>query len=229
MNKKLYGFSLVEMAVVLVIIGLLMSGLMGPLSSQLEYQKIEITQQRLEDIKEVLLGFAAAQGFLPCPATDNQGLETCDVDGNGSPDAYEGFLPWAALGLDEARKDSWGNYFRYRVDFNFGGAKRDTVTIDNLVVTNKGATKTLTVGTPSQVIAIIFSCGRDGKPNNENDADGTFNTDSACSNEGVSNAIYVQDSYINAPETPSEHFDDVLTWLPKSIFVSRLALAGQWP
>lgn len=219
MNKKLYGFSLVEMAVVLVIIGLLMSGLMGPLSSQLEYQKIEITQQRLENIKEVLLGFAAAQGFLPCP-TDEEGKAM------SQPCNREGFLPWVTLGLDEARKDSWGNYFRYRVDSNFGDAKSDVITADDLVVSNKKS-EALTI--PSQVIAIIFSCGQDGKPNNENDADGTLNTDSACNNEGVSNVTYVQDSYINAPETPSEHFDDVLTWLPKSIFVSRLALAGQWP
>jgi prepilin-type N-terminal cleavage/methylation domain-containing protein len=239
MNNRLYGFSLVEMAVVLVIIGLLMSGLMVPLSSQLEYQKIEITQQRLEDIKEALLGFGAAQGYLPCPTAD-------DKTGQADPSRCieEGFLPWATLGLDEARKDGWGRYFRYRVDENFGGDVdidfTNVTTENNLIVTNKMISgKTLEpveltcrgADNSSQVIAIVFSYGKDNQANNINDPSNV--SDAAisykCNDSTQPDFTYAQDSYINAPEAPNEHFDDILTWLPKSIFVSRLALAGQWP
>ncbi len=62
------GFSLIELAIVLVVVALLIGGLLVPLSMQIEQQRIRDTQKTLEEIKEALVGFAIANGRLPRPA-----------------------------------------------------------------------------------------------------------------------------------------------------------------
>ncbi len=60
MKAKRAGFTLVEMAIVLVIVGLLLGGLLMPLSAQVEQRRIGETQKALDEIKEALVGFAIA-------------------------------------------------------------------------------------------------------------------------------------------------------------------------
>ena len=62
------GFSLVEIAVVLVIISVLLTIAVVPIAAQIEQRRTEETLRQLETIKEALLGFAIANGRLPCPA-----------------------------------------------------------------------------------------------------------------------------------------------------------------
>ena len=73
--KELHGFTLIEIALVLVIVSFLGSFLI-PLTEYWDQQRIELTQQRLEKIKEALLRFAVIHGYLPCPAIDDKGKET---------------------------------------------------------------------------------------------------------------------------------------------------------
>ena len=63
------GFTLVELTIVLIIIALLISGMMVPLSAQRDIQRIGGTQKQLAEIREALFGFAIINGRLPCPAT----------------------------------------------------------------------------------------------------------------------------------------------------------------
>ena len=63
------GFTLIEIAVVIMIVGFLLGTILGPLSTQQENRKIKETEQLLEEVREALTGFAALNGFLPCPAT----------------------------------------------------------------------------------------------------------------------------------------------------------------
>jgi prepilin-type N-terminal cleavage/methylation domain-containing protein len=67
-SRRERGFSLIELAVVLMIVGLLLGGLLMPLASQRDLESIRTTEKALNDIRDVLLGFAAANGRLPCPA-----------------------------------------------------------------------------------------------------------------------------------------------------------------
>lgn len=121
------GFTLVEMAIVLVIVGLLLGGLLMPLSAQVEQRRIGETQKALEEIKEALIGFAIANGRLPCPApattatgsagagleaTTGTGIALTCTNVNGV-----GVLPWATLGVNET--DSWGWRYTYRVTLLF--------------------------------------------------------------------------------------------------------------
>ena len=108
------GFTLVELAVVLVVVGLLMALLLGPLVAQQQQKQIGDTRRQLEDIKESLLGFAMANGRLPCPAstTSTTGAEDCSI--------RIGVLPWSVLGQRE--NDAWGHRFTYAVTPFFADA-----------------------------------------------------------------------------------------------------------
>jgi prepilin-type N-terminal cleavage/methylation domain-containing protein len=121
-NKKKVdaGFTLIEIAVVLVIVSLLLGSFITSLSSRIETTRRNDTIKQLEDIKSALLGFVSAQGRLPCPATAvGQGLE--QPVGGGACTAQHGFVPGVTLGLngsynrDLLLTDSWGNPFRYSV------------------------------------------------------------------------------------------------------------------
>lgn len=127
MNNR--GFSLIEVAIVLVIISVLVAIVAVPLATQLEQQRITETNKQLEIVKEALIGFTLANGRLPCPARSNStGQESfCTNDATaacGAPiQGYDsvltvhgrcystnGFIPAATLGLSPV--DSQG----YMVD-----------------------------------------------------------------------------------------------------------------
>ncbi|MDP1682612.1 MAG: type II secretion system protein, partial [Burkholderiales bacterium] len=116
MTRRARGFSLIEMAFVLIIVTLLLGGLLVPFATQVEQKRIAETQKAMEEIKEALMGFAVANGRLPCPDTTNDGLEEACASAPGST-STEGNLPWATLGV--ANSDAWGNRFRYRVTTTF--------------------------------------------------------------------------------------------------------------
>lgn len=133
------GFSLVEIAVVLVIISVLVTIVAVPIATQIEQKRSEETLKQFELIKEALMGFAAAKGRLPCPATTtmptNFGQErfcttasgactpTTTEQVHGRCESNVGFLPAVTLGVSPVDAngfalDAWGltqNRIRYAV------------------------------------------------------------------------------------------------------------------
>jgi prepilin-type N-terminal cleavage/methylation domain-containing protein len=191
------GFTLIEMTMVLLIIGLLIGSFIIPLGAQMDINNLKLTDQRLAQIKEALLGYAARNRRLPCPDTDNDGKEdsaSCGQEGN---------LPWADLGIDS--KDAWGSYFRYRADSTqtIAGAYNTSIPVANnaLKVKNKADTITFI----ENAVAIVFSNGKDKVANSAN---------------AVVDQTYTQDDFV------PKDFDDRLIWLSDSELVSRLAAAG---
>lgn len=123
------GFSLVEMAVVLAIIGLLLAGMLLPLSAQIEQQNTNETLRRLDMAREALLGFATTNRRLPCPATATglgvEAISTAFAPGGGTCSLpWTGYIPAVTLGLlpvnsSQLFVDAWGNPIRYAVtDFS---------------------------------------------------------------------------------------------------------------
>jgi type II secretory pathway pseudopilin PulG len=113
------GFSLVELAVAFTIIVLLLAGAMIPLSTQMELRAIADTQRSMESIREAIIGFAQANGRLPCPAAGGiaaggagAGTEQFNA-GTGVCNPVFGVIPWATLGVAET--DFWGRRFSYGV------------------------------------------------------------------------------------------------------------------
>ena len=111
------GFSLLEMAIALVILSLMMGWLMTPLKAQYGLQKYQQTEQRLYTAQQALLGHALIYHYLPCPDTDQPPDGWENVLSNQSCASDEGTLPWQQLGI--AATDAWGRYFRYRADSTF--------------------------------------------------------------------------------------------------------------
>jgi prepilin-type N-terminal cleavage/methylation domain-containing protein len=113
------AFSLVEIAIVLVIISILLAALVIPLATQIELRRITETEKQLATVRDALIGYAVVNGRLPCPATDGVTYGTSDSAGKESPvgggacNVRLGYLPAATIGAsptDEAgfAIDSWG-------------------------------------------------------------------------------------------------------------------------
>lgn len=209
MVKIPHGFSLVEMAVVLIIISLVIGGLLGPMSGSINQQKISLTQQRLEEIKKTLLGYAALKGGLPCPASDKNGVGDMTLCNNYGGGGASGYLPWADLGIEG--NDAWGQPFLYRVDsFYAKNATNYKTTRSALVVQDRQLNALLV---PNEAVAILLSYGKNGHPDGGNPQ----------AENKQANKTYIYDSYVE------NEFDDIVMWVSQSLLVSRLVAAGNWP
>lgn len=131
------GFTLTELAVVLVIVALVVGSLLIPLSAQIDIRKTSDTRTAMAEIREALLGFVAVNGRLPCPAAATLATAAAGagrelnlsaggncLDLNGLPTEV-GVLPWATLGVNET--DGWGRRYTYRVTQQFATRVPPTV------------------------------------------------------------------------------------------------------
>jgi len=76
------GFTLAELAIVLLIVGILLSGMTTMFSAQTEQRMWNDTQSRLEAARDAILGYAIANGRLPCPANSaSAGAEVRQASG----------------------------------------------------------------------------------------------------------------------------------------------------
>lgn len=92
------GFTLIEVAISMLILGLVMTGLVTALSQQLQQSHLLNTRAALAQANEALLAFVVANARLPCPAVvGSNGLES--TNGTGQCTAAAGFLPAVTLGL----------------------------------------------------------------------------------------------------------------------------------
>ena len=163
------GFTLVEVAVALVIISLLLGSILVPLEKQIENRKYDETQRILDQAREAVIGFVAANGYFPCPA-DYAGVSTggealgghaspgscaASVTGGGTAGVYIGYLPAVTLGFTPIDAngyavDAWGitaNRIRYAVSGqNVGGATRPFVSSNNSTNGMRAATMSSIMG-----------------------------------------------------------------------------------
>ncbi len=240
-NHCVGGFSLVEMAIVIAIITLLLGAVLVPLGTQVQQRSINATQQSLDEIKEALIGFALANGRLPCPADPtiatgqpNAGLERATCQGSNA----SGVIPWSTLGVGET--DAWGRRFTYRVTDSFADAiSANTVTppstcnqspaqssfalcsIGTITVTVDGVNPIA-----NNIPAIIISHGKNGY-GAYTSAGTQISTANASADEknnadGTTNNVYVSRTY-------SSDFDDIVTWISPNILFNRMVAAGKLP
>ena len=92
------GFTLVELAVVLAIVTLLMSTMLFTLSAQTEARNFAENARRLEQIRELTLGYAVSNRRLPCPATSTSvGQES--LTAGTCTSFYDGYVPAKTIGF----------------------------------------------------------------------------------------------------------------------------------
>lgn len=249
------GFTLVEMAMVLLIVGLLLGGLMVPLSAQMEQHKISETRKTLDEIQQALLGYAIANGRLPCPADATTPTGQVNAAGvsagteyktTGSPytcatnipanNAAWGVLPWATLGVSET--DAWGRRFTYHVTTIFA----DDISANTFSCTpttpptqssfalcsNGNLNVGLSAGNSNvaaNVPAVIVSHGTDGL--------GAF-TPAGQQIQPVPGPLTDQgdnvdndNNFVNHDFTPI--FDDLVVWISPNVLFNRMVAAGKLP
>lgn len=118
------GFTLIEIAVVIVVLSLLLAMIAGIATAMLGQQRREATRQRLTGVETALALFVSQHQRLPCPANGTLASGHADA-GKENPDPPigacgsnqgNGVVPWRALGLAEQDiTDGWGNRLTYRV------------------------------------------------------------------------------------------------------------------
>jgi len=233
--KTSRGFSLLEMAIVLAIVGLLMAGLIPSISSQIDQQHRSETRKLMDEIKDSLYGFAITTGHLPCPASQVSGIE----DRNSSTSACNsrvGFLPWATLGVNQT--DGWGRLFRYSATPAFTAASSvfsistaADITIQNLDGSSLSVANDIPVAIVSHGANGIYGTMASG---------GTMSTTSPTS---YSNVLHQQNNvdgsgngriFFSADITArtasnDEDFDDQVGWISKNILINRMVTAGKLP
>lgn len=67
--KRTRGFTLIELAIVLVIMTILIGGLAMPLSAQIQARRIAETQKILEEAREAIIGYAMSSTTSSCTCT----------------------------------------------------------------------------------------------------------------------------------------------------------------
>ncbi|MDR3424867.1 MAG: prepilin-type N-terminal cleavage/methylation domain-containing protein [Alphaproteobacteria bacterium] len=123
------GFTLVEMAVVLVVMGLVMLTVLPALNTVRSANQLSLTQSNLRSLMLATAAYVQANGCLPCPAATSGtgfGTETSyiiNTSGKPTPNACgicsspEGIPPYVSLGLPASTAhDGWGHWITMRVD-----------------------------------------------------------------------------------------------------------------
>jgi len=246
------GFTLVEMAVVLVIVGLLLGGLISPLSSQLDRDQRKASQAALVEIREALLGFALANDRLPCPATPASSGAEIPV-GGGVCSTQHGFIPATTLGLSGGKNqdglllDPWNNPFRYSITTSNVSAFSTTNSMRSIgmtvlapdinictttagsTVTNCGSAATILT---SNAVAIIYSMGKAwaslpvSTEQQENQGATLGGGPLGITYPVANDAVFVDRDYSNSAGI---EFDDLVTWLSPNILYNRLVAGGRLP
>ena len=238
--KPCAGFTLVEIAIVLVVVGLLIGSILGPLSNQASSKRVKETEAQLKEIHEALMGFVAINGRLPCPAwTDsNGGEDSVSVGISGCRNrTLMGYVPMVALGLsgptdtNHLLLDSWGNPIRYAItavglfdgtgswqytkkspqlDLRLSTASDKRAALADLRICAASAGCSDTNALSKQVVAVILSEGPLG-PNGSADQDENLDTDT---------------DFVYMPAFSQEDFDDIVTWVSSNALMLQLVKSG---
>ena len=251
MQRDSSGFTLAELAIVTVIVGLLLGGLLVTLSTQLELRQNSDTQKTLEIARDALIGFAIANGRLPCPAVAVLAADTgVEAPSGGSTSIvpctapYSGYYPAVTVGLTPTDSkgyllDSWGSRIRYAVTTATAGVpnifttanQMKTTGVSNITPTSPylSVCNTATGMTTGPAAACASTAKlTDGAiavifSLGKNYATGGTGTDEAKNLDN--DRAFVSHNYAPSGATNGE-FDDLMVWLSPNVLYGRLAAAG---
>jgi len=246
-----HGFTLVEMAIVMLIVALLLGGLVPTLSSQIDQRHVSETRKQLDEIQQALIGFAIINGRLPCPASStSNGVESfasggAPANGNCS-NFYDGFVPAATLGLPAGSNgltDAWGNHIHYAVTtwnstnppvinvFTAAGGM-SAVGIANL---NPGSLSYLLVcSTAAGITVSPPTCGGTGTSltsspgvpvvvfsTGKNGGQAGVSADETANLNGT--RVFISHDFVQ------NGFDDIVVWISSNTLINRMVAAGKLP
>lgn len=212
------GFTLLEMAIVLIVFTIAASWLLATAAGRKQHTDFRATEVALEESKTALYGFALANNRLPCPDTNNNGLEDCTTSA-----VQFGTCPYKNLGIE--CRDGYRQRLRYAVDGNFTVAYNIEAGVPAHPTPPSSIVSTLTLieDTSESVLypgsgddlrihapAVLFSAGKTWAQGGRG-ADELENLD----NDGV---------FVFAGVT---NFDDVVAWISHGQLALMMVKAGK--
>jgi prepilin-type N-terminal cleavage/methylation domain-containing protein len=223
------GFTLIEMAIVMVVIGLVVGGGLAAVGPVIQSAKTSETRARLDTLEAALTLYAMQNSCLPCPAPDAgdgtadwTGIETGPCNSTTTCGTVRGVVPWRTLGLSRPDgSDAFATRIRYEVTgalVQTGSMERSGTTytpLGGLTVTTAAAGA---VTTAAAYVLVSYGPNRQGGFGETTGtvipADGISTVEPANSD---ANTTYIQDDYIGA--AGAGFFDDIVRWRSKPIIV----------
>lgn len=255
MMDRQQGFTLIELSIVILIMGLILGGLVMPLSVQRENARLKDAMQQLAEVEEALTGFALANGYLPCPATPSS--NSAAAASAGGCVRQHGFVPASTLGLAGARNadnlllDPWASPLRYSVsaadvdsdgnwDFTAVGEMRD-ITIAGLLPdlavcrTAAGSSASACADAATTLSAtapyVLLSLGKDWATSNGADQLENLGSTVGGGPSGASYAVANDNVFVSRGRSlqSGNEYDDVIAWSSPMNLYQRLVAGGQLP
>lgn len=248
------GFTLIEMAVVMLILAFLLTSVFMPFSAQRETADIRKAREELKAIEEALYGFAIANGRLPCPTRPGLGGRGDLNVANTACNNYLGFVPSTDLGIsgnvncDGLLLDPWGNPYRYsitdsnpdgdaEIDFVEQDEMRD-VTVANLAPNLRVCRNRLTTCNAAtlaadvvadNVVAVYFSMGKSWQNPSSLEDENAGEGGPIPSTCGLSSYNIGSDRFYYSLDRIESGvtFDDIVDWLSPSILYTKMLDAGR--
>jgi prepilin-type N-terminal cleavage/methylation domain-containing protein len=239
MTTNQRGFTLTEMAIVLVVVALLLGGMLVPLTAQYDIANTNATQKMLNETRDALLGFAVAHGYLPCPSkSPTDGNE--DRAASGTCNKRYGLVPWVTL--SSSRLDAWNQLVGYSVTPAFSNSAPPlfglTTSADITIKNRDSGGNLINLTTTDDIPVVIFSFGKNGFYAMVDGAAAANGGGPGGNVDEVINANQVSTSnggriFVSRVPTPSGttngEFDDIVTWLSPNILYNRMVAAGKLP
>jgi len=245
--KQHSGFTLVEMAIVLVIFGLVLATLLLPLSAQRSMASQAQTANTLDSARQALLGFVQANGRLPCPATNNGTAIFPDDTGNSNPNGsgacihQSGFLPGTTLGISPTDPqgfalDAWNNRIRYALTKANSNAFTTNNGLNNLGIaaltpdlrvcaSSTSTSCTASINLINNAVAIIYSVGETGAQGSIGKPDEMENLN--ATGTAKLDTVFVSHDIAKLPQTNPNEFDHIVTWISPYVLYNAMIQAGQ--
>lgn len=217
------GFSLIEVAMVLVIIGLVAGILLPTQQHSRRISHIHAAQDELKTVRDALTAYVLMNGRLPCAANTWE-----ESDTNGGKESRTGtncatgarYLPWRDLGVSP--RDRWDNPYYYRVDTNFAKAPINLGTLanDDLKIEKVFENSTQVVMEAKSVAAVVFSTGEPKAQDSPKEADNK--------NPAIK-TIRIMDDLLHDPDAPNhdQNVNDIVLWISVLPLKNDLIRAGK--
>lgn len=232
---KTSGFTLVELAIVIVLIGVAMTLGLKTITATIENSLYSETKSKQERIKMALVSYLRTNGILPCP--DNSGaavVATGLAAAACSPAAANGYgiVPWRTLGISrETVVDGWGNYFSYRVANGSTGKNWTSIAVpatdmtinelkvqtDALTIQELNSDGTALVDVTKKAVVVIVSHGKNGFGAKTTKVGARMPTDDAgageTTNATVGTTTFVLRAVTDVAAAFNGPYDDIATYM----------------
>lgn len=236
------GFTLLEMSIVVLILGILLVGGINLHLSIVELSEKNLSSDRIYIVDKAIREYVLKNLHLPCPSNillsetdtdyeENFGKELRGSDGECTVknskfknDRYiAGGVPTKVLGLpSEYAEDAWGNRILYVVDKKYAGSKIGFFASGGASINIKGTKDKNDKVVTNRAIYVLISSGQNGngafRDGIQNDIDDSLDdAENIISKTTSFNPVFIKD--IN-----NKNFDDIVYYRDKNSLIFELDL-----